>query len=87
MSPKFDNVPGTKAPPESLPAQMAVKFRDALQLHQEGQLPRAETICSEILNAHPKHFDTLHLFGVVALQRNDYKRAVDLIGNAIAITH
>jgi len=59
-------------------------FEQAVTLHQAGRLSEAEGIYRDILSADPKHFNSLHLLGVIAHQvgRNDV--AVDLIGQAIA---
>lgn len=85
MSLKYEDILGTRSSAESLPPHVAVNFRRALQMHQEGHLAQAEAVYREIIKAHPKHFDSVHLIGVIALQGNDHERAVALIGNAIAI--
>lgn len=59
-------------------------YENAVTLHQAGRLSEAEGIYRNILAVDPKHVDSMHLLGVIALQvgRNDI--AVDLIGKAIA---
>ena len=59
-------------------------YENAVTLHQAGRLSEAEGIYRNILAIDPKHVDSMHLLGVIALQvgRNDI--AVDLIGKAIA---
>ncbi len=56
-----------------------------MALHQNGRLQEAEAIYRQILKFQPKHFDSLHLLGVIAYQTKNYRSAVDLIGQAIEI--
>jgi tetratricopeptide (TPR) repeat protein len=60
-------------------------LQQALALHRRGQLAQAEGLYAEILKIQPKHFDALHLLGVIALQAQDHQRAVDLINQAIEL--
>jgi hypothetical protein len=60
-------------------------LQQALALHRRGQLAQAEGIYAEILKIQPKHFDALHLLGVIALQAQNHSRAVDLINQAIEL--
>src|SRR6267154_844393 len=61
------------------------QLEQAIALHQQGHLVRAKAAYENILKAQPKHFDALHLLGVIAIQTNQHRLAVDLIGQAIAI--
>src|SRR6266853_1183171 len=61
------------------------QLEQAVALHQQGHLVRAKAAYENILKAQPKHFDALHLLGVIAIQTNQHRLAVDLIGQAIAI--
>jgi tetratricopeptide (TPR) repeat protein len=65
----------------SLDAQL----QRAIALHQQGHLLRARTIYEKILKVQPRHFDALHLSGVIAAQTNNPARAVQLIGRALEI--
>ncbi len=56
-----------------------------MALHQNGRLQDAEAIYRQILKFQPRHFDSLHLLGVIAYQTGNYRSAVDLIGQAIEI--
>ena len=56
----------------------------ALEYHKRGLLPQAAQIYETLLASHPGHAALLHLLGVVALQRGDPRRAIELIGQAIA---
>ena len=61
------------------------KLQQAIAFHQNGQLPQAQALYEEILTTQPKHFDSLHLLGVIAYQTKQYQRAADLIGKAIEL--
>ncbi len=72
------------------PASAAVdtltsKLLNAVALHREGQFARAQTLYEKILKHEPRHFDALHLLGVIAAQTNNPARALTLIGKAIEI--
>jgi len=55
-----------------------------VRLHQAGRLAEAEAAYRQVLDAEPKHADSLHLLGVAATQRGQHEQAVELIGRAIA---
>ena len=59
-------------------------YRQAVQLHQAGALAEAERGYRQVLKLAPRHADSLHYLGVIALQRGDNEAAIDLIGRAIA---
>lgn len=61
------------------------QFAQARELHMAGQQEQAGQIYQQILATDPEHADTLHLSGLLCLQRKQYPRAIDLIGQAIAI--
>jgi len=61
-------------------------FQQANQLHVQGHLDRAREGYLKVLQEQPKHFDALHLLGVLACQAKDYERAVDFISQAIQIS-
>lgn len=60
-------------------------LRIAIQHHQAGQLPQAEAIYRQILQAQPEHADALHLLGVIALQVGQHGVAAELIGKALRL--
>jgi predicted O-linked N-acetylglucosamine transferase (SPINDLY family) len=64
------------------PGVMAV-FGQALALHQAGRLTEAEPLYAEVLRSHPRHFDSLHLLGVVHHQRGRYEEAIRQIDAAL----
>src|ERR1700730_3436490 len=55
---------------------MSIEFKQALALHRAGRLAEAEQICCQILQAQPKHFDCLHLLGIIYFQRGEHAEAV-----------
>ncbi|QTA91146.1 tetratricopeptide repeat protein [Desulfonema magnum] len=61
------------------------EFQKAVQYHQTGQLEQAEKIYRKILESHPNHSDSLHLFGVLSHQTGKKDMAADLIRQAIRI--
>jgi tetratricopeptide (TPR) repeat protein len=65
--------------------KIAAKLQEAVTLHNQGQLQRARQIYEEILRVEPRHFDALHLLGVIAAASRDPSRAVDLIDRAIQL--
>ena len=56
---------------------------EAVRQHQAGQLDAAAMGYARILGLDPNHADALHLSGLIAHQRGDNARAVDLINKAI----
>ena len=56
----------------------------ALTAHQAGRLEQAELGYLRVLHADPDHPAALHLLVVIAHQRGDHGRAIDLIGRAVA---
>lgn len=57
----------------------------ALDHHRAGRIGIASSIYRKILDADPHQADALHLLGMVAHDRENYTRAVELIGRAIKI--
>jgi predicted O-linked N-acetylglucosamine transferase (SPINDLY family) len=60
-------------------------FQHGLSSHQIGQLAQAKIAYEQVLAKQPKHFEALHLLGVVAAQINNPALAAELIGKAIEI--
>ena len=54
----------------------------AVQHHEAGQLPEAESIYRQILQAESDQPDALHLLGVLAHQLRQHERALELIQRA-----
>jgi predicted O-linked N-acetylglucosamine transferase (SPINDLY family) len=66
-------------------AHVSGKIQQALAYHQQGDLARAQSLYEDILKVQPRHFDALHMLGVMAGQRGDFEKAADLIGGAIEV--
>lgn len=60
-------------------------LQQALALHQEGQLARAQVLYDQVLQLQPENFDALYLSGLIAAQSKNPARAVELINRALAI--
>lgn len=57
----------------------------AVQNHQAGRLPEAESLYRQILSYQPEHADALEMLGVLAHQAGRSSEAVELIRRAIAL--
>jgi len=66
-------------------ARLSGRLRQAVAFHQSGQLAQAQAIYEEILTVEPRHFDALHLLGVIAAQSKYPAQAVNLFDQAIGI--
>ena len=53
--------------------------------HQAGRLAEAERIYRQVLSAHPRHADALHLIGLIAMQTGHHEAAVRHISTAIQL--
>ncbi len=62
-----------------------MKFQQALSLHQYGQLDEARALYESVLKKQPRHFDALHMLGVLSYQSGKLDRAATLLAKAIAI--
>lgn len=66
-------------------ASLQAKFREGLALHREGDLEGAGGIYRDVLESQPAHFDSLHMLGLVALQRGLTETGIGLIQQAISL--
>jgi predicted O-linked N-acetylglucosamine transferase (SPINDLY family) len=78
----FLKAKGPLAPPGGQPF---VNIEDAIALHLQGQLGKAQSIYQQLLVVDPVNADALHLLGVIAYQTGQHQHAVDMIGMAIEI--
>lgn len=62
---------------------LALELHQALACHSAGELGEAETLYRSILEKDSEQPDALHLLGVIAHQRGDYKEAARLISTAV----
>lgn len=56
-----------------------------IDLHQAGSLLQAKATYEEILRLDPRHFDALHLLGIIAAQMQDPAQAERLIARALEV--
>lgn len=73
-----DAVPGSHS------AQDAA-FQSAVHLRRQGQATRADALCAELLRVDPRHFNAYHLLGLIALDKGETHRGIELIGRSLAI--
>src|SRR5262249_6660737 len=66
-------------------ASPGTAFARAFARHQAGELNAAAKGYTEVLQTEPKHFDTLHMLGVINLQTGNAAEALRLIDAAIAV--
>jgi protein O-GlcNAc transferase len=69
----------------SAPQGHASLFAQALALHQAGRLAEAEPLYRQVLQTEPRHFDSLHLLGVIHYQKGDYREAARRIEAALKL--
>lgn len=60
-------------------------FRKALALHQAGRLAEAQALYARVLAADARHFDSLHLLGLVRVQSGAEEEGAALIRQALAV--
>jgi tetratricopeptide (TPR) repeat protein len=60
-------------------------FHKGFKLHQTGDLDEAEKMYVNILSLNSKHFDSLHLLGVIHYQKKNYNKAIQLLDLAIQL--
>jgi tetratricopeptide (TPR) repeat protein len=68
----------------------AAERRDAKELfaagrrhHQAGQLGQAQSLYRQALDADPEHFGSLYCLGILAIQADQPRIAIDLLGRAV----
>lgn len=66
-----------------LMANLQAQLQQALAAHQQGNLAAAESTYRKILGKAPKHFDALHLLGVLHAQQGQFAQAIELIQRAL----
>jgi protein O-GlcNAc transferase len=78
---------GFGGPPmrQQFPSPTEQKLQQAIAFHQRGMLPDAKRLYEDILKQRPKHFDALHLLGVLACQTGDLGRGEELMAQAIRV--
>jgi len=68
--------------------QLALNLSQAMQqagaAYQGGAWAKAQSLCSMVLNADPRHFDALSLLGIISAQTGRAQEAAQLLGRAVA---
>jgi protein O-GlcNAc transferase len=64
------------------PAQSQRLLQEGIGHHRAGRLAQADVLYRRVRLVHPRHFDAVHLSGIVALQQNRVPAAVGLLTNA-----
>ncbi len=67
------------------PQVLDALLRQAVGLHQAGQLAEAERIYRDVLRMAPHHFDALHLLGVVLHQQGDSEGGLRFVERSLKI--
>ncbi len=66
-------------------ADFEAALRAGVTAHQSGDLSKARTLYQSLLKEQPRHFDSLHMLGVIALQEGDIAGAIGMIGHALEV--
>jgi tetratricopeptide (TPR) repeat protein len=68
-----------------MPTNVQDDLNTAIGYHQQGLLDQATRVYQRVLAQEPDQPDALHLLGVAAHQQGDHRRAIELIGRAVAL--
>jgi tetratricopeptide (TPR) repeat protein len=71
--------------PQPPAASVSPRFRRARRAHERGELAHAERLYVEILERNPRHFDALHLLGMLNYQRGALDAAQRLLRAALRV--
>lgn len=63
----------------------AAQIIQANQLYQAGEHGKSEAICAQILKLNPSDMNALNISAIIAFNRKDFGRAVELWGKAAAV--
>ena len=85
MGPKFKNIPKKRPAQTAAKEVVQAQLYEAITLHQQGRLLEAKAVYEAIVQGNPRHFDALHMLGVVADQTKNHQVAAELIDKAIEI--
>src|SRR6266567_4081930 len=70
---------------QSIAPTMMEPLRRAHRAFAEGRLGEAEFYCRLVVGADKKHFEGLHLLGLIALQKGDLDEASRLVRQALKV--
>lgn len=68
------------------PVQLQNLLQQGINHHRAGRLGEALAVYTRIRSIAPRHFDAVHLAGVVALQQGRASEAIDLLGRALKLS-
>jgi tetratricopeptide (TPR) repeat protein len=74
----------SQADPDVLKMQQGLQAY-GFTLLQQGRYSEAESVYTDILRRQPRHFEALHLLGIIALETNRAARGVELIEKAVKL--
>ena len=77
----LDTLFGRRASPDAA----ASLIERGIALHESGRVDEATSLYRQVLAAHPRHAQALHLMGLVRHQRDEHGAALPLLDEAIAI--
>ena len=60
-------------------------FNQAMTAHRAGDLVRAEQLYRLVLSNDPRQFDAMHMLGVVAGQRGDFREGARILAEALKV--
>jgi predicted O-linked N-acetylglucosamine transferase (SPINDLY family) len=66
-------------------AHIEAVFRQAVALHRQSRVAEAYALYEQTLRLEPRHFQALHLLGIIALQNNQGDHAAELFRRALLI--
>ncbi|MCZ8253600.1 MAG: tetratricopeptide repeat protein [Hylemonella sp.] len=64
--------------------QIPALLQRAIQLFQQGEIPQAQANLEKLLQAQPRHFDALHVMGVIKAMAGQREDAIELFRKALA---
>src|SRR6266851_5284751 len=83
--PEWRPSPAAQPGPPIAAVDPQLVFEAALAHHGAGRLDAAEAAAREAIAHHPLHAGALHLLGIIAIQRGDHQKAVELLNQSIRL--
>ncbi len=60
-------------------------YAQGLALQQQGEFEKAQAIYEQVLAIQPRHFDTLHMLGVIAIKTRRFDQALQWIDRSLEV--
>jgi tetratricopeptide (TPR) repeat protein len=83
--PEWRPGPSTSVGPPPAAVDPQLVFEAALAHHGAGRLDAADAAAREAIAHHPLHAGAHHLLGIIAIQRGDHQKAVELLHQSIGL--